>query len=115
MADAQARRRTDCIPAFPDKSLTLRVRLHTIFESQPEEEFFVEFFFNPDGVAVIGATDGLFKGGYHILNNMLGGYRGRIYPVNPRFETLLSVSIWPYTSYRPGFSPQSSSNAPGRG
>ena len=37
----------------------------------------VEFFFNPDGVAVIGATDNPFKGGYHILNNILGGYQGK--------------------------------------
>lgn len=55
----------------------------------------MEFFFNPDGVAVIGATDGLFKGGYHILNNILGGYKGRIYPVNPRFETLLGLTCYP--------------------
>ena len=55
----------------------------------------MEFFFNPDGVAIIGATDNPFKGGYHILNNILGGYQGRIYPVNPRYETLLGLPCYP--------------------
>ncbi|MEN6475969.1 MAG: CoA-binding protein [Syntrophaceae bacterium] len=54
----------------------------------------MEFFFNPDGVAVIGATDNPFKGGYHILNNILGGYQGRIYPVNPRYQTLLGLPCY---------------------
>lgn len=54
----------------------------------------MEFFFNPEGVAVIGATDNPFKGGYHILNNILGGYQGRIYPVNPRFPELLGLPCY---------------------
>ncbi|HQP31835.1 MAG TPA: CoA-binding protein, partial [Deltaproteobacteria bacterium] len=54
----------------------------------------MEFFFNPDGVAVIGATDNPFKGGYHILNNIMGGYGGRIYPVNPRFQTLSGLPCY---------------------
>jgi len=54
----------------------------------------VDFFFNPDGVAIIGATDNPFKGGYHILNNIIGGYQGRIYPVNPRFQTLQGLPCY---------------------
>jgi len=32
----------------------------------------MDFFFHPDGIAVIGATDNPMRGGYHILNNTLG-------------------------------------------
>lgn len=55
----------------------------------------MEFFFDPDGVAVIGATNTPFKGGYHILHNTLAGYKGRVYPVNPRYETLLGLPCYP--------------------
>ena len=55
----------------------------------------MNFFFNPDGIAVIGATDNPFKGGYHILNNILGGYKGRVYPVNPKYDSILGLPCYP--------------------
>jgi acetyl coenzyme A synthetase (ADP forming)-like protein len=40
--------------------------------------------FEPESIAVIGASHETDKIGYKILNNIIrGGYRGRIYPVNP--------------------------------
>jgi acetyl coenzyme A synthetase (ADP forming)-like protein len=40
--------------------------------------------FEPQSIAVIGASHETDKIGYKILNNIIrGGYRGRIYPVNP--------------------------------
>ncbi len=55
----------------------------------------MNFFFDPDGVAVIGASADPRKVGYYILKNTLGGYRGRVYPVNPRYETLQGVKCYP--------------------
>ncbi len=52
-------------------------------------------FFYPDGLAVIGASDNPAKGGYHILRNVLAGYRGRVYPVNPRYRELLGTPCYP--------------------
>jgi acetyltransferase len=40
-------------------------------------------FFSPASVAVIGATDRTGSVGNTVLRNLLGGYKGRIYPVNP--------------------------------
>lgn len=41
--------------------------------------------FEPQSIAVIGATDDRRKIGCQIVENiMIGGYQGRIYPVNPR-------------------------------
>lgn len=41
--------------------------------------------FKPDSVAVIGASDTPGKVGYIIVSNIIsGGYKGKIYPVNPK-------------------------------
>jgi acyl-CoA synthetase (NDP forming) len=55
----------------------------------------MDFFFHPDGIAIIGATDNPLRGGYHILNNTMGGYRGRIYPVNPKYDSILGLPCYP--------------------
>ncbi|HNY65635.1 MAG TPA: CoA-binding protein [Deltaproteobacteria bacterium] len=52
----------------------------------------VDVFFNPDGVAVIGASDS--KGGYYLLHQILGGYKGRLFPVNPRHSSLQGVPCY---------------------
>ncbi|MFX1253662.1 MAG: acetate--CoA ligase family protein [Promethearchaeota archaeon] len=41
--------------------------------------------FEPEGIAVIGASSNKAKIGYKIVENIVsGGYKGKIYPVNPR-------------------------------
>ena len=48
----------------------------------------MEKFFEPRGIAVIGATANQLKGGHAILFNLKQGYTGSIYPVNPRYEEI---------------------------
>ena len=55
----------------------------------------LDYFFNPKGVAVIGATDNKLKGGYHIVRNALAGYKGKVYPVNPRYKEILGIPCYP--------------------
>lgn len=55
----------------------------------------LDYFFHPDGVAVLGASENQRTGGFHILRNVLGGYTGRVYPVNPRYAELLGVKCYP--------------------
>jgi acetyltransferase len=55
----------------------------------------LDYFFHPRGVAVIGASDNPLKGGYHMLHNVLGGYRGKVYPVNPRSTEIMGVPCYP--------------------
>ena len=46
-------------------------------------------FFNPASVAFVGATEDLTKFGGRALQQMIEfGYRGRVYPVNPRYQEL---------------------------
>jgi len=55
----------------------------------------MNFFFHPDGIAVVGATNNTLKGGFHILNNILEGYTGKVYPVNPKYDSILDHKCYP--------------------
>jgi acyl-CoA synthetase (NDP forming) len=60
-------------------------------------------FFEPRSVAVIGASRTVGKGGYNIIENLLRlGYRGNIYPVNPRAEEILGIKAYGDLSGIPG-------------
>jgi len=55
----------------------------------------MEFFFKPKGVAVIGASANPVKGGYFILNNLIKGFNGGIYPVNPAYPAIDGLPCFP--------------------
>jgi hypothetical protein len=52
-------------------------------------------FFNPKGIALIGATAHTAKGGFSILTNLLKGFGGKIYPVNPRYPSIGGLTCHP--------------------
>src|SRR5512147_2474599 len=54
----------------------------------------LEGFFHPKTVALIGATDNPLKPGAAILEN-LSHYRGAVFPVNPKHQTLLGRRCYP--------------------
>ena len=58
----------------------------------------MDFFFEPKGVAVVGATREPDTGGYHLLTNLTLGYKGPIYPVNPKYEEVLGLKCYPSVS-----------------
>jgi len=50
----------------------------------------------PKSVAVVGASDDVEKHGHRLLKNLIdGGYPGRIYPVNPKAQTVLGLKSFP--------------------
>ena len=52
-------------------------------------------FFNPKSVAVVGASSDPRKPGNAALRNMISfGYKGKLYPVNPREETVLGLPCY---------------------
>jgi len=52
--------------------------------------------FNPRRVAVIGASDTPTSVGYTVLRNLVGsGFRGVVYPVNPRRESVQGIHAYP--------------------
>jgi acyl-CoA synthetase (NDP forming) len=53
-------------------------------------------FFEPDSVAVIGSFREGYFGGYVIANSLLNaGFKGKIYPVNPAYEQVLGLKVYP--------------------
>ncbi|SES29482.1 acetyltransferase [Vreelandella subterranea] len=57
----------------------------------------------PAGIAVVGASADATKRGYKAMEGLVkGGYRGDIYPVNPKADAILGVKTWPSISAIPG-------------
>jgi len=55
-----------------------------------------EFFFSPKSVAVIGASRSKGKLGYGVLLNIIqSGFKGRIYPINPKADEILNLKCYP--------------------
>lgn len=52
--------------------------------------------FYPEKIAVIGASESLFKFGGSYLNTVTSfGFKGRIYPVNPKADTIQGIKAYP--------------------
>ena len=65
------------------------------------ERSFMKIFFEPRGVAVIGATPKPNTGGLSLITNLTLGYDGPIYPVNPRYPEILGLPCYPSVSEVP--------------
>ncbi|NLS76796.1 MAG: acetate--CoA ligase [Chloroflexi bacterium] len=63
----------------------------------------LDMFFNPQSVALVGASRDETKLGYAILNNLIhDGYQGKIYPINPKAEDILGLKSYASVSDVPG-------------
>ena len=63
----------------------------------------IDAFFNPKGVAVLGASTNPSKAGYQIVANMLdANYPGLVYPVNPKGGELLGLKCFSSLESVPG-------------
>jgi acetyltransferase len=52
--------------------------------------------FAPKSVALVGASERPGSVGATLLHNLReGGYQGQLYPVNPKYETLDGLPVWP--------------------
>jgi len=58
----------------------------------------MDFFFEPKGVAVVGATPEPYSGGRYLLTNLTLGYQGPVYPVNPKYDEILGFKCYPKVS-----------------
>jgi len=61
----------------------------------------MDFFFKPKGVAIVGASANPSKGGHFILNNVMKGYSGGVYPVNPGYPEINGIKCYPSVSQVP--------------
>ena len=58
----------------------------------------MDFFFEPNGIAVVGASPEPYSGGRNLLTNLTLGYKGPIYPVNPKYDEILGLKCYPRVS-----------------
>ena len=57
---------------------------------------YIDSFFNPRSVAVIGASSSRHKAGNDIIRNMIANdYPGKIFPVNPKGGEILGNKVYP--------------------
>ncbi len=55
----------------------------------------LEYFFNPKRIAVIGADNIPHTIGYTVFRNLIGeGYKGIVYPVNPKYDSVQGVEAY---------------------
>jgi acyl-CoA synthetase (NDP forming) len=56
----------------------------------------LSFFFEPQSVAVIGSLREGYFGGYVVVKTLLNaGFAGKIYPVNPSYQEVLGLKVYP--------------------
>lgn len=56
----------------------------------------IQTIFNPRSVAIVGASKTVGKWGFNFLLHLIrGGYKGRIYPINPAGGKLLGRKVYP--------------------
>ncbi|OGQ13796.1 MAG: hypothetical protein A2026_10100 [Deltaproteobacteria bacterium RBG_19FT_COMBO_46_12] len=58
----------------------------------------MNFFFEPKGIAVVGATPEPHQGGRYLVDNLTLGYHGPIYPVNPKYNEIFGLKCYPRVS-----------------
>jgi len=59
-------------------------------------DHFLDKFFNPESIALVGATNNPFKMNFQLMRNLLRlGYQGKIYPVNPHSKEILGLKAYP--------------------
>ncbi len=58
--------------------------------------------FSPDSVAVVGASNSFDKLGYHVMKSLVGNYRGKIFPINPKGEKIWGLDPYPSLEAVPG-------------
>ena len=63
----------------------------------------MDYFFEPRSVAVIGASRNPKKIGHVILRNFIeGGFKGKVYPINPKAEEMFGIRCYPSVLRVPG-------------
>jgi acyl-CoA synthetase (NDP forming) len=63
----------------------------------------IEELFNPRSIAVVGSSSNPQAAGYNFTNSLLAyGYKGNIYPVNPKYDEILGLKAYPTVKDIPG-------------
>jgi len=103
----------DLNPIFARKKGATAVDVRILIDLKPQAERFrpsqkeilksMQRIMNPDSVAVIGASSEEGKIGNSVMKNLVnGGYKGKIYPINPRADEVLGYKCFKSVKDIPG-------------
>src|SRR5512137_2917968 len=68
-----------------------------------KDESDMKYLFEPQTVAVIGASHNREKIGYRILENIISGkFKGKVYPINPKGGEILGMKVYSSIADVPG-------------
>jgi acyl-CoA synthetase (NDP forming) len=63
---------------------------------QREGKDIFQIIFHPESIAIFGASSNRMKSGFRYLNELIrAGFRGRIYPINPKEKEILGIKAYP--------------------
>lgn len=63
----------------------------------------LDYFFYPETVAIVGASADPKKAGYALVKNYLDyGFKGKVYPINPKADEILGLKAFPSLKAVPG-------------
>jgi acetyl coenzyme A synthetase (ADP forming)-like protein len=66
-----------------------------VVNSKHNSETDIDYFFNPKGIAVIGASAKEGKVGFSVINNIKNsGYKGNLFPINPSSPEILGYKTY---------------------
>lgn len=69
----------------------------------PGERSPLHDFLAPESIAIVGASSDPTKRGYKAMVGLVkDGYKGRIYPINPKADMILGIRAWPALADIPG-------------
>jgi len=72
-------------------------------EVSESEKSALSLFFEPQSVAVIGSLREGYFGGYVVIKTMLNaGFAGKVFPVNPSYQEVLGMKVYPSLKEIPG-------------
>lgn len=82
--------------------LAKEVNKNAISKAKPNAEF-MEKFFTPQSVALVGASATPGKVGNSVLDSLAKhDYKGTVYPINPKAEEILGIKCYPSVEAIPG-------------
>jgi len=62
----------------------------------------IKHFLEPSSVAVVGASNNPYKFGHYLVKNLVDlGFKGKVFPVNPKAETILGLKAYSSVSLIP--------------
>ena len=82
--------------------LNSQIKKNSITKTKPNKEF-MEKFFTPESVALVGASSTKGKIGNSILDSLVNyDYKGKVYPINPKTDQIFGKKCYPSVAAIPG-------------